>query len=987
MSLLRSFDSTGLPKRKRGDADTNQPSDGEGKSNTPRRKVAPKRREIPATEIPATEIPATGETKQQPLTEAEKYTPSSSDYIIDESLWKTKENIVRPKSRTVYFTSNGEFVIGLEMAGFLVEQRFVRYDKWKSWLNEQDEHFRMLEIGKLMGETSSIQTNGIYLITQLEMERESRYFGKVIYIDQQTLRMQNTLSENDTFTTVNRNSIEKAFQVRTMDEIVLNKLNYRTYIRPDQDELNCYNQACSNNRKAALEILQATFGTALGVGIDVAEFIRSKVQVDHLFMNGNRTPLHMLFGGSPMDSLFLEYKFSNEDVSRNKTFVGDAQIIIFKQGTYDVRDHDFDYNFYFWDNDHEGLGQTTEVASENIEWLRANHEKVVCIMTVNVMNCNAKQGKLDRHRILMRTINTWVAHGWSILLFYPKAFHEQYEICAQIKQKQKYKDVFRTVPYELINGTCNDGMVVGQSRNAILKFAKKFGDMPSNTATEYNIMKSLLVIDERVDDIMRATFPRNYTEVKEPEEIESLRRMEGFKMLQLTKKFIEEGYEDICEDLFIAEQKESDSRWDDLSYPDKNAFRSPNEFYNGVHTTFSLYHQLQEECPSMLGVIDINNFRRFQKFDAPTSPNQEGYLPNYPYNLFEKTPGTHVNKKTKTNNKKIIKGVHYVFKPDRLTQVQNLILIQLYNWNSKLYYPYTRFAEDIHFGAQWSQKVSEGILIGCSRQLACVNLKRNMNGQTQTRMPFKVEEVTTCGLNEYAKMVESSTYEIASATKRPHTYVRIMKAVPKCTWHYAKGIIRLKNKPARELNGEQKLQKTQNKVNWQTITVDNSYFFQAQVLCQLARAMRLRGLPVPQKVEDISARLLMFFYDMKPERGNNSSYFNKMVPTLTATQKADKGLNGTYYKRDKYEDYKKCIEKLNSYGMLEEARRIWINLAVEIYNKEFADKPPLQNVRGKFDRLKVLLAERSGFIQNTDYKYILLDWPNLQHPKPEILLA
>lgn len=973
MSLLHSSDSTAPPKRKRGEGKSNSPNAVEGKSNTPRRKVRPKRRG---------EIPATGETKQ--LTEAQKYTASSSDYIIDESLWMTKGNMVRPKSRTVYFTSNGEFVIGLDLAGFLVEQRFVFNTGWETWLNEQDEHFRMLEIGKLGRETSSIQQSGIYLITQLEMERESRYFGKVIYKDQQTLRMQNTLTENDTFTTVKRNSIESVFQVLPRNQIVLEKLNYRTYIRPDQDELNCYNQACSNNRKAALEILQATFGTALGVGIDVAEFIRSKVQVDHLFMNGNRKPLHMLFGGSPIDSLFLKYKFSNEDVSREKTFVGDAQIIIFKQGTYDVRDHDFDYNFYFWDNDHEVLGQTTEVVSQNIDWLRDNHEKVVCIMTVNVMNCNAKQGKLDRHRILMRTINTWVAHGWSILLFYPKAFHEQYEICAQIKQKQKYKDVFRTVPYELIDGTCNDGMVVGQSRNAILKFAKKFGDMPSNTTTEYNIMKSLLVIDERVDNIMRATFPRNYTEVKEPEEIDSLRRMEGFKMLQLTKKFIEEGYEDICEDLFIAEQKESNSRWDDLSYPDKNAFRSPNEFYNSVNKTFSLYHQLQEECPSMLGVIDINNFRRFQKFDAPTSPNQEGYLPNYPYNLFEKTPGeSNANKKAKSNKKKIIKGVHYVFKPDRLTQVQNLILIQLNSWNSKLYYPYTRFAEDIHFGAQWSQMVSENRMQGCSRQLACVNLERNMNGQTQTRMPFKVEEVTDCGLTEYAKMVESSTYEIASATKQPHTYVRIMKAVPKCTWHYAKGVIQLKNMPARKLSGEQKLQKKQNKVNWQTITVDKSYFFQAQVLSQLARAMRLRGLlPVPQKVEDISARLLMFFYDMNPERGNNSSYFKKMVPTLTATQKADKGLNGTYYKLDKYEDYKKSIEKLNSYGMLEEARRIWTNLAVEIYNKEFADKAPLQNVRGKFDRLKDMFAARSGIIQNTDYKYILLDWPNLQHPIP-----
>lgn len=996
MSLLRSFDSTG-PKRSRGEENTNQASVGETKKRTSgskSRALKPKSKKI------------------------EQLLSNNSNWLDGNKLLQsinTRKNVDQDPNITafftegsIFFTSDNEFIFVkadyvYKVSGIPTDMPLQTFNNTQNSIKtfvenklSEENEFRILYSGKFtLAGSNGAEVNGIYVFnyqsntvlgicTTVQIKNPG---GIYIYTFRDFLT-------DEQIVVTRQPSLVTTTTFRAYDGgIDLGKFDYRTYIPPSESDKQCYQNACgllAHNKnvlridKAVLYPYAASISSmddnnimhmlkqnvteimereTQSEGTNVTEIIKSQKTGTMLFTNRGGLQIHQYFNKvtnqkdvfTAMNSAYLVIYYSyGQEVQEPLFFKGNQQIIIRSKTTYRAWEdpHDFNYRFHFWEEDSSGEtksntdslpGAEHENVNENIQWLRANHEKLVCIMTVALVDCNTntpEENKLDRHRILMHTINTWVKHGWSILLFYPSKNAQQYEICSNIKKKEKYKPVFKTVPYELIDGTCNNTMNVGQSRNAILKFAEKFGDLGQawdsdhKNTTRYNIMKSLLVIDERVHDIQRVRFPVTQ-KVSEPSDVQALRRLEGFNMLHLVKKTMDMGYQENVKSDWIDEQKKSDKRWSELNhYGNINLFKSPTSFYvNGDHLSrFSLYDQIVGMQPGMLGVIADHNFRQFQNF---TPPQGDQGLPGYDYDPFVKQRG----------GKKVIFGVHGAFKRDDLTAVQNLILIKLNSWKGKLYYPHTAFAEDLYFGAQWCEKVKHLQVSGVSRQLGCIYLNRNMDGKTLTRNVKDMITLTECGLHEYANLVQSSTYAQINPSVNELRYLKTLGTAPKCTWHYTQTA--LDTHPRKP-------------VNWQSL-MSKDFHFAAENLCQLDLALQRRGKNSPDAIKFFCTRLIMFLYGMNPLFDASTSFKNNA---------------------SNYEDE---ISQLNNLGMLEEAKKIWSHLIIEILIKieYFAPNQAIPPGR-PLNLYKNYLATREGGIKQklpnnkrgVFYSRLLFEWPD-----------
>lgn len=974
MSLLRSFDSTG-PKRSRGE-ETNV---GETKKRTSRA-LKPKSKKI------------------------EQLLSNNSNWLDGNKLLQsivTLQNVDQDPNikaffteGSIFFTSDNEFIfvksdLSYKVSGILTDMPLQTFDNTQNSIKtfvesklNGDNEFRILYSGKFsLAGSNGAEVNGIYVFN---CQGNTNYQGNTVLGICTTVQIKNPggiyIYTFRDFLTDKQIVVTRQTQVslvsttfRAYDGVIdLGKFDYRTYIPPSESDKQCYQNACGllAQKKNVLHIDKAVlypFGTDVSsikmltdsVGTDVTEIIKSEKTGTMLFTNRESLQIHQYLNKvtgqtnfTPLNSAYLviRYRYGQEE-QEPIVFQGNQQIIIRSKTTYRAWEdpHDFNYRFHFWETDSSGEtksntdslpGAEHEDVKKNIQWLRENHQKLVCIMTVALVDCNSntpEENKLDRHRILMHTINTWVKHGWSILLFYPSKNAQQYEICSNIKKKEKYKPVFKTVPYELIDGTCNNNMNVGQSRNAILKFAEKFGnlgqawDMAHPNSTRYNIMKSLLVIDERVHDIQRVRFPAAQ-KISEPSDVQALRRLEGFNMLRLVKKTMDMGYQEQVRTDWIDEQVRSDKRWSELNhYGNIKLFQSPTSFYRLDHR-FSLYDQIMGMQPGMLGVIADHNFRQFQNF---TPPQGDQGLPGYDYSPFVKQRG----------GKNVIFGVHGAFKRDDLTAVQNLILIKLNSWKGKLYYPHTAFAEDLYFGAQWCEKVKHQQVSGVSRQLGCIYLNRNMDGKTLTRNVKDMITLTECGLHEYANLVQSSTYAQINPSVNELRYLKTLGTAPKCTWHYTQTA--LDTHPRKP-------------VNWQSL-MSKDFHFAAENLCQLDLALQRRGKNSPDAIKFFCTRLIMFLYGMNPLFDASTSFKNNA---------------------SNYEDE---ISQLNNLGMLEEAKKIWSHLIIEILIKIEYFAPNQAIPPGKpLTLYKNYLATREGGIKQKlpnnkrgmFYSRLLFEWPD-----------
>ena len=171
-----------------------------------------------------------------------------------------------------------------------------------------------------------------------------------------------------------------------------------------------------------------------------------------------------------------------------------------------------------------------DLPTDTEDWLQLHESRIVCILSVSLYNPNSNDKPFQRKKFLTKALEAWTSHGWYPLIFVPLRNKEQYINCAHLES-----ETVRIVGYDIEPQTCGRGMVVGESRNAILHFVQKFK----------HIFKTCAVADERVCaahyGINAATkvLPGCGQKVKDQSIV--LKNKYGFEVIKLVKDFLANG--------------------------------------------------------------------------------------------------------------------------------------------------------------------------------------------------------------------------------------------------------------------------------------------------------------------------------------------------------------------------------------------------------------------------------------------------------------
>tara|TARA_B110000091_G_scaffold36402_1_gene39006 strand:- start:3620 stop:6331 length:2712 start_codon:yes stop_codon:yes gene_type:complete len=160
------------------------------------------------------------------------------------------------------------------------------------------------------------------------------------------------------------------------------------------------------------------------------------------------------------------------------------------------------------------------------EWLQSHESRIVCILSVSLYNPNSNDKPFQRKRFLTKAIEAWTSHGWYPLIFVPLQNKEQYMNCAHLES-----ETVRIVGYDIEPQTCGRGMVVGESRNAILHFVQKFK----------HIFKTCAVADERVCAAHYGINAATKVNKKVKDQSIVLKNKYGFEVIKLVKDFLANG--------------------------------------------------------------------------------------------------------------------------------------------------------------------------------------------------------------------------------------------------------------------------------------------------------------------------------------------------------------------------------------------------------------------------------------------------------------
>lgn len=402
------------------------------------------------------------------------------------------------------------------------------------------------------------------------------------------------------------------------------------------------------------------------------------------------------------------------------------------------------YRFYGWTEgsyENETPARTLE-REKNERWLRLHHEKMVCILSVSIAKVSGGTLDLNRRTMLINAILRWVDQGWHVLLFVPVVNIKMYTECAKLTTR--FGDFVNVVPYSISEGTCNKRMVVGESRNAIMKFCWAFKD----------IFSSVLVSDERVEELALPR-PNKKDGLKEPDDVRRLRINHGFMVADLIKKYVSanESTSEL-EDEFKTGQETMQNQW--LQFTNDNArWKTPLRIYDPTLPQLSLWHCLEERR---------SNGRRISLVGLPTvfrsnmqKTDSSFFLANHTdglYNSFYKAYTTKGEQKFR-----YIGGDYTPIMENSKTMITQCVIMKIGGmdgWNNNLLYPYTTIGEDNYFSYEWDKNI--GNAIQCN--MVTILRKFKKAAVSITRTPDTVNNYTECAVNELVHVMKSGTYKV-----------------------------------------------------------------------------------------------------------------------------------------------------------------------------------------------------------------------------------
>jgi len=392
---------------------------------------------------------------------------------------------------------------------------------------------------------------------------------------------------------------------------------------------------------------------------------------------------------------------------------------------------DVSYTFLDWqagDGDYE----------TNRAWLAVNQSKMTCILSVSLAKPDSSVNRIDdtRRTMLLNAITGWTDHGWSVLLFVPAQNKDQYLHCAKLKRI--FGAGVNIVPYRIDQGTCNNNMNVGESRNAILHFVLANKDL----------VKTCTVADERVEALLR---PRpvlsnsSFSPSDEPIIVSRQRISEGYSRMAATKEFLENGA--AAEGTFQTLQNDSNDVWEVLTARENNYCRSVVQLYDADSPETSVWHALNVRGPSLIGLP--TQFRaNMRKTDPDDLHGSERY-----------------DQWGISNGGKFLGADVEPLAPDRLVMPTQLITFKVGvgGWDGQFFYPFTTIGEDNFFSFQW------GTQIGAIAQLDAVQIIRKFprKAVSITRTPDNLTNYTDCAIKELIYILNSDTYAQSRAGAVP----------------------------------------------------------------------------------------------------------------------------------------------------------------------------------------------------------------------------
>ena len=167
-----------------------------------------------------------------------------------------------------------------------------------------------------------------------------------------------------------------------------------------------------------------------------------------------------------------------------------------------------------------------DLPTDTEDWLQLHESRIVCILSVSLYNPNSDDKPFQRKKFLTKALEAWTSHGWYPLIFVPLRSKEQYINCAHLES-----ETVRIVGYDIEPQTCGRGMVVGESRNAILHFVQKFK----------HIFKTCAVADERVCAAHYGINAATKVNKKVKDQSIVLKNKYGFEVIKLVKDFLADG--------------------------------------------------------------------------------------------------------------------------------------------------------------------------------------------------------------------------------------------------------------------------------------------------------------------------------------------------------------------------------------------------------------------------------------------------------------
>lgn len=380
-----------------------------------------------------------------------------------------------------------------------------------------------------------------------------------------------------------------------------------------------------------------------------------------------------------------------------------------------------------------------EDSTENLEWLQEHQHKMVCILSVSLAKPDQSDNGIDdsRRTMCLKALQTWMEHGWSVLLFVPVENIKQYTHCARLKDR--FGESLHFVPYKIDEGTCNLVRNVGESRNAILHFVLKHKE----------IVKTCTVADERVAPIQR---PKpvlsncGYWPTDEPDGIKSLRIKEGYDRLFAVKQFMEFG--ERSRTLFETLQEASVQSWEAFAENDQKYLKTVVDLYNEDTPKKSVWHAMKNKEPSLVGLPTVVRWNaRKTHYDA-LAPHKRKYQKWHKrkYQKWDTTPdwnflGADVDP----------------FAPDRLVMPTQLITFKVGQggYEGQFFYPFTTIGEDNFFSYMWGQTM------GGVAQLDAIQIVREFprgRHTSITRLPDNLDTYTDCAIEELIYLIKSPTY-------------------------------------------------------------------------------------------------------------------------------------------------------------------------------------------------------------------------------------